>query len=398
LSKYLSNTSSNSPASGSQWFRDRNPQSQPAPTAPESTASLETRDSDHNDVVQGNIGTPDACIAEEPAEELVDGNAFGEGSAGKSLAAERPAEGDLALLVAPGEKRYLLRLRAGGQLHTHLGIYRHDDLIGQLFGTLTYSQLNHPALLLQPALRDLMTHIKRGTQIIYPKDAAYLTYRLNLRAGTRVIEAGTGSGSLTIALAWAVAPLGRVYTYEVRPEVGSLARANLQRAQLDDFVTFHEQSIDEGFVETGVDALFLDVREPWRFLRHVPRALKPGGYFAGLVPTTNQVSDLIEGLEQTGFVEISVEELLLRTYKPIPERLRPNDMMIGHTGFLVFARSTQMDGKDGMRWQSKERRRFLARRKMNERDAAEAARAEDADENDGNGSGRRKYPRLPLPD
>lgn len=299
--------------------------------------------------------------------------------------------GNLVLLLAPGDKRYLIRLRVGAELHTHLGRYRHDDLIGQPYGALIQSRMDHPALALEPGLRDFMTHLKRGTQIIYPKDAAYLTYRLNLRAGSTVIETGTGSGGLTMALAWAVAPEGRVYTYEARAETAELAQANLARVGLDACVTFHQQSIDDGFAQSGVDALFLDVREPWRFLHHVRRALRPGGFFAGLVPTTNQVSAFLEGLEAEGFVEISVEELLLRTYKPVPDRLRPQDTMIGHTGFLVFARSTQLLESD-VNWQSKERRRYLARRKMEERDAAqeEAWEAE--------GDSRPRYPRLPLPD
>ena len=198
-------------------------------------------------------------------------------------------------------------------------------------------------MILEPALGDLMTHLKRGTQIIYPKDAAYLVHRLNLRAGSRVIEAGTGSGVLTTALAWSVAPMGRVYTYEVRPETHQLARRNLERVGLLPYVEMSLGSIDEGFRQTGVDALFLDVREPWRFLDAVRDALKPGGFFAGLIPTTNQVSDLIMGLEANSFGEVAVEELLLRAYKPVPDRLRPDDTMIGHTGYLVFARCLPPD-------------------------------------------------------
>lgn len=317
------------------------------------------------------------------------------GEASTRSGAKPFAENALALLIAPGEKRYLLRLRAGAKLHTHLGIYFHDDLIGQLPGAVVQSQLDHPGLLLEPGLRDYMTHLKRGTQIIYPKDAAYLAYRLNLRNGSRIIEAGTGSGSLTMALAWSVQPEGRVYTYEAREETAELARANLTRVGLDKWVTFHQGSILEGFVESEVDALFLDVREPWRFLPLVAEVLVPGGYFAALVPTTNQVSATIESLEQNGFVELEVEELLLRTYKVVPDRLRPNDMMIGHTGYLIFARSTRL-GQDVQRWQTKERRRFMARRKMDERDAAEeAARLDPESTGEERGSG--KYPRLPLP-
>lgn len=301
-------------------------------------------------------------------------------------------ERDLVLLMVAGQKRYLITLRKGQQLHTHLGIYAHDDLIGQPWGAQVQSTLQQPALVMEPSLGDVMTHLKRGTQIIYPKDAAYLVQRLNLRAGCSVVEAGTGSGVLTTALAWAVAPTGRVYTYEVRPETYQLARRNLERAGLLPFVEMHQGSIEEGFKQRNVDALFLDVRSPWNHLAAVREALTPGGFFASLIPTTNQVSDLLHGLDQAGFADVAVEELLLRAYKPIPNRLRPDENMTGHTGYLVSARCFPSD-VDSERWQAKERQRFRARKLMEQRIADEAAmRAAQDDDGDD-----RKYPRLPLP-
>jgi tRNA (adenine57-N1/adenine58-N1)-methyltransferase catalytic subunit len=300
-------------------------------------------------------------------------------------------ERDLVLLMAAGQKSYLITLRRGQQLHTHLGIFAHDDMIGQPWGTVVLSTLEQPALVLEPSLSDLMTHVKRGTQIIYPKDAAYLVHRLNLRAGSRVVEAGTGSGVLTTALAWAVAPLGKVYTYEVRPDTHQLARRNLERVGLLPYVEMSLGSIDGGFRQEGVDALLLDVRTPWEFLATARAALKPGGFFASLLPTTNQVSDLLSALAQHGFADVAVEELLLRAYKPIPERLRPDENMNGHTGFLVFARCMPL-GIEMDRWQGRDRQRYRARKRMEEEIAEEAARraADEPDEG-------RKYPRLPLP-
>jgi tRNA (adenine57-N1/adenine58-N1)-methyltransferase len=306
-------------------------------------------------------------------------------------AATHTQEYDLVLLMVAGQKRYLITLRKGQHLHTHLGIFAHDEMIGRPWGTMLLSTLEQPALILEPSLSDLMTHIKRGTQIIYPKDAAYLVQRMNLRAGSRVVEAGTGSGVLTTALAWAVAPHGRVYTYEVRSDTYQLARRNLERVGLLPYVEMSLGSIDEGFRQVGADALFLDVRTPWEFLGAARAALKPGGFFASLLPTTNQVSDLLSGLDEHGFADVAVEELLLRAYKPIPERLRPDENMIGHTGFLVFARCMPL-GIEMERWQSKERQRYRARKRMEEEIAEEAARrAEDGTQE------RRKYPKLPLP-
>lgn len=300
-------------------------------------------------------------------------------------------EHDLVLLMVAGQKRYLITLRKGQQLHTHLGIFAHDEMIGQPWGTMLLSSLEQPGIVLEASLSDLMTHIKRGTQIIYPKDAAYLVHRLNLRAGSRVVEAGTGSGVLTTALAWAVAPLGKVYTYEVRPDTYQLARRNLERVGLLPYVEMTLGSIDGGFHQQEVDALFLDVRTPWEFLGAARAALKPGGFFASLLPTTNQVSELLEGLDENGFADVAVEELLLRAYKPVPERLRPDDNMTGHTGYLVFARCMPL-GIEMERWQAKERQRYRARKKMEEEIAEEAARRA----GDG-GTEQRKYPKLPLP-
>lgn len=300
-------------------------------------------------------------------------------------------EYDLALLMVAGQKRYLITLRKGQHLHTHLGIFAHDEMIGQPWGALLLSTLEQPAIVLEPSLSDLMTHIKRGTQIIYPKDAAYLVHRMNLRSGSRVIEAGTGSGVLTVALAWAVAPAGKVYSYEVRPDTYQLARRNLERVGLLPYVEMSLGSIDEGFQQQGVDALFLDVRTPWDFLESARAALKPGGFFASLLPTTNQVSELLSGLDAHGYADVAVEELLLRAYKPIPERLRPDENMVGHTGFLIFARCMPL-GIEMERWQSKERQRYRARKKMEEEIAEEAARR--AEDTTGE---RRKYPKLPLP-
>lgn len=300
-------------------------------------------------------------------------------------------ERDLVLLVLEEQKRYLITLRRGQMLHTHLGIFAHDDIIGAAWGSVVLSSLEQPALVLEPSLGDLMTHVKRGTQIIYPKDAAYLVHRLNLRAGSRVVEAGTGSGVLTMALAWAVAPSGRVYTYEARPETHQLARRNLERVGLLPYVEMKLGDVEAGFAERNVDALFLDVRAPWEHLGVVRRTLKVGGFFAGLLPTTNQVSELLSGLEEHGFGEVAVEELLLRTYKPAPDRLRPEDTMIAHTGYLVFARLLPT-GVDLTRWQARDRRRYRARKQMEAELAAEAERRRGT----GEGTGR-KYPKLPLP-
>ncbi|MEZ4616894.1 MAG: tRNA (adenine-N1)-methyltransferase [Caldilineaceae bacterium] len=301
------------------------------------------------------------------------------------------AAGDLILLVTTDHKRYLLKLQTNNRLHTHQGIYEHNDLIGTHWGDEVRSQLGQSALVLEPGLQDLMMHLRRGTQIIYPKDAVQLIHRLNLRAGSRVIEAGTGSGVLTTALAWAVAPTGRVYTYEARSDTHLLARHNLERVGLLPYVELFEGSAADGFRQQDVDAVMLDMREPWRFLEQVRASLRQGGFFASLVPTTNQVSELLIALEAQSFIDIVVEELLLRGYKPIPDRLRPEDSMAAHTGYLISARSITKS-VDAKLWQIRERQRYRARKQFEAQVAEEEARRA-AEREDGG----KKYPPLPLP-
>lgn len=252
-------------------------------------------------------------------------------------------EGDLALLIGPDRKRRLIRLEAGKVLQTHKGALPHDDLIGRPWGSRVTTHLGHTYLLLFPSLNERILHLRRISQIVYPKEAGYILLKMNIGPGSRVIEAGTGSGALTMVLAHAVRPNGRVYSYEVRPDMQRLARRNLRGAGLEDVVEFKLRDIAEGFDEVGVDALFLDLPNPWSYLTQAHMALANGGFLGAILPTANQVSRLLTALERTGFGYTEVEEILLRPYKPVAERLRPTDQMVAHTGFLIFARALVPD-------------------------------------------------------
>ncbi|MHB0857834.1 MAG: tRNA (adenine-N1)-methyltransferase [Anaerolineae bacterium] len=251
-------------------------------------------------------------------------------------------ENDRILLISRDGKRYLLRLRLHDRFHTHRGAIDHDDLIGQPLGREILSHLNQPFMALQPSIHDLLMNLKRTSQIIYPKEIGHILLKLDAGNGKRIIEAGTGSGALTMALAHAVQPDGIVYSYETREDMIRVARNNLESAGFLSQVQLIHRDIGEGFTETDVDALFLDVREPWDYLEHVCVALCDGGFFGALVPTTNQLSWLLGEMARYPFVSTEVLEIFLRHYKPVPARLRPADTMIGHTGFLVFARKVAM--------------------------------------------------------
>jgi tRNA (adenine57-N1/adenine58-N1)-methyltransferase catalytic subunit len=247
--------------------------------------------------------------------------------------------GDLAQLVSPTNKVFIIRLAAGAEFQTHRGVLYHDQVIGKPWGSQVHTHLGSAYFLLQPGLGDILKETRRNTQILYPKDIGFILLTMGVGPGIRVIEAGTGSGALTTALAWAVGPQGRVFSYETRPEMQNLARKNLERVGLDDRVDFKLRDISGGFDEIGVDALFLDVANSYDFLQQAKSALKPGGYFGSILPTTNQVVKLLSALYQNNFAFVDVCEILLRFYKPVPERFRPTDRMVAHTGFLIFGRS-----------------------------------------------------------
>lgn len=248
-------------------------------------------------------------------------------------------EGDLVQLVSPTNKVYLVRLKAGDQLHTHRGVVNFDDLIQIPWGSQIFSHQGSPFYLLQPSLSDILRETKRNTQIIYPKDIGFILVTMGIGPGNLILEAGTGSGALTTALAWSVGPQGHVISYEMRPEMLNLARKNLERLGLLERVTLKLRDIVEGFDEEGVDALFLDLPDPYEYMPQVRRALKSGGSFGSILPTTNQVSRLLNAFHPNGFAFIDVCEIMLRYYKANADRLRPADRMVAHTGYLIFARS-----------------------------------------------------------
>lgn len=250
--------------------------------------------------------------------------------------------GDLAQLVGLTHKHFIVRLEAGGEFQSHRGVLKHDDLIGKPWGSQVFSHTGAPFFLLQPSLADLLNELPRTTQILYPKDIGYILIHMGIGEDQTVLEAGTGSGAMTIALASAVGAGGRVVSYEQKQDVQNLARKNLERAGLASRVTFKLRDIQEGFDETDADAFFLDVQNPFDYIPQVRAALKPGGFFGTLLPTFNQVEKVLNALRVNRFAFVEVCEILLRYFKPNPARLRPADRMVAHTGFLVFGRKIEV--------------------------------------------------------
>ncbi|MDR3073101.1 MAG: tRNA (adenine-N1)-methyltransferase [Deltaproteobacteria bacterium] len=256
-----------------------------------------------------------------------------------------PAYGDLIILVSPKGKRSLRRLEEGADIHGNDGVLPAALIAAAEYGRTVFTLQGCPHQLLRPSLYDLLRGVKRQTQVLYPKDIGYICLRLGVGNGSTIIEAGSGSGTLTMALSWFSGEAGQVHTYEARPEFYKLTARNLAWAGLGRNVTQHARDIGDGFGRTGADALFLDVRTPEAYLDQALEAVKPGARFAFFVPTTTQVSELLRAMETRPFADVEVEEIFVRRWKALADRLRPDDRMIAHTGFLLFARQQERCGE-----------------------------------------------------
>lgn len=252
-------------------------------------------------------------------------------------------EGDTVQLVGLRHAFHLVRIMKGQTLHTHRGILNHDDLIGKPWGSQVFSHTGSPFFILKPSIADIVRTTKRNTQIMYPKEIGFILVTMGIGPGSKVIEAGTGSGGLTQALAYMVGDSGKVYSYEKREDMQKLAISNIKNLGLDDRVVFRMQDIEQGFTEEDIDSIFLDLPNPYDYLPQVRRSLKSGGNFGTILPTANQVIKTLVELRRNTFAFTDVCEILLRYYKPEADRFRPTDRMVAHTGFLVFSRKIFQD-------------------------------------------------------
>ena len=246
--------------------------------------------------------------------------------------------GDLIQLVTDRDKSFIIRLDPGKVFQSHHGQIDHDEMVELLWGSRVQSHLGKVFIVLQPALDDLIRSLPRKTQILYPKDIGYILVSMGIGPGRKVLEAGTGSGGLTTALAYVIGEDGMVFSYEKDEKNTKIAKKNLTLFGLEHRVKFNHRDIQTGFDEKNIHAVFIDLPNPENYITHIREALIPGGFFGCILPTANQTSDLITTLKQQNFSFLEVSEILHRYYKPSATRFRPVDKMVGHTGYLVFAR------------------------------------------------------------
>jgi tRNA (adenine57-N1/adenine58-N1)-methyltransferase len=259
------------------------------------------------------------------------------------LSRQKIAEGSYVLLYVKQRKTYMVKVEAGKSFHTHRGYVKFDDLIGKEYGSPIVSSLGFKFLALKPLLRDYVMKSARQTQITYPKDIALMTMFSGIGPGSRVVEAGTGTGALTMSLAFYVRPRGRVYSYEIREEFSEIAKKNLKRAGLEGVVELKNKDITMGIDEMGVDAVILDLATPWTVVPHAYVALKPSGMIVSFSPTVDQIINTTEALNDHGFVDAETIECLMRGMQVERGKTRPQTLMTAHTGYITFARKATMD-------------------------------------------------------
>lgn len=241
------------------------------------------------------------------------------------------AENDYVLIVYR-EKRYLKKVEVGKSFHGTGGVINYSDLVGVEYGVKRGSYE-----FFKPTLEDIIMYgLRRETQIVYPKEAYHICFKLNLRNGSKVCEVGGGSGALTCIFSRMVGPEGSVVTYEKEERHYKNIRKNIERFTEWDNVDLHHGDIMDSD-KRNFDAAFIDVREPWLIIEKIRSLMKGSTYLGIIVPTTNQIVETLRALSE-GFGDIEVLELMLRRYKTVPERVRPEDRMVAHTGFLIFAR------------------------------------------------------------
>lgn len=253
--------------------------------------------------------------------------------------------GDRVQLTGPKGRLNTITLREGGELHTHHGVLKHEALLGQPDGSVHTNSGGHEYLALRPLLRDFVLSMPRGAAIVYPKDAAQILASADIFPGATVVEAGVGSGALSLWLLRAIGESGTLISFERRAEFAEVAQANVEtflgyepetwRIAVGDLA----EALPNEVAPASVDRVVLDMLAPWECIDVVADALTPGGVVLCYIATATQLSRVAEYLRATGlFTEPEATETMIRGWHVEGLAVRPDHRMIGHTGFLLTAR------------------------------------------------------------
>lgn len=247
--------------------------------------------------------------------------------------------GEHVLLVDAKQRRHLVTIAEGGEFHSHAGILRHDDLIGQEEGTEVRTSLGARFTAVRPTLAEYVLKMPRVAQVIYPKDLGPILVLADLHPGVRVLEAGVGSGALTMCMLRAVGVTGEIVGYELREDFANRARRNVEgMLGPEQPLRIEIRDVYDGIDESDLDRVVLDLPEPWQVVKHAAGALHRGGILVAYVPTIGQVARLREELAGSAFGMAQTVEVLQRSWHVEGQSVRPDHRMVAHTGFLTQAR------------------------------------------------------------
>jgi tRNA (adenine57-N1/adenine58-N1)-methyltransferase len=251
------------------------------------------------------------------------------------------SEGDRIQLTDPKGKMYTFTITAGKEWHTHKGWIVHNDLIGLPEGSVVSTSAGLKFTAFKPLLGDFVLSMPRGATIVYPKDAAMIIGVADVFPGAKVIEAGVGSGALSISLLRAIGKDGKLFSFERREDFAEIARENVKTyfGSIPSQWQLEVGSVQEFSTDEKYDRVILDMLAPWECVAFAADVLRPGGVFLAYVATTTQLSATAEALKEDGrFTEPLSSETIVRDWHHEGLAVRPMQRMIGHTGFLIVSR------------------------------------------------------------
>jgi tRNA (adenine57-N1/adenine58-N1)-methyltransferase len=237
-------------------------------------------------------------------------------------------------------KKWLMKISKKESLHTHIGVIKHSDAIGKEYGSRVMTNKDKYVYLLKPTMYDYVMKIQHGTQIVYPKDLGYIVARAGIGSGQKILEIGTGSGSLTSFVANIVKPRGHVYTFDVNENFMKIAEKNIKKAGVSKYVTQHNLDLKTAkkMPLADMDVALIDLGDPWIVIPQVRKMLKGSGSIFAICPTMNQLEKLTLALVANEFTDIESTEHIIRTIEAREGKTRHSFQGIGHTTYLCYAR------------------------------------------------------------
>ncbi|MGD1835478.1 MAG: tRNA (adenine-N1)-methyltransferase [Nitrososphaeraceae archaeon] len=249
-------------------------------------------------------------------------------------------ESSYVILFYSSRKKWLVKVESGKEFHTHLGIIRMDEVIDSEYGKSVKTNLDKTIYLIEPTIYDFVMKSERHTQIVYPKDLGFIVIRSGITNGSKVVEIGTGSAALTTYIASIVKPNGHVYTFDVNPKFMEVAKKNLVKANMLEYVSMNKYDVHLGLDLVDIDSVIVDLGDPWTVVEPLYKILKGSGSFLAICPTMNQLEKTSIALKENHFIDIESVELFIRNIEAREGMSRPSMRMIGHTTYLIFARKS----------------------------------------------------------